>query len=325
MNPKVSIIIPNYNHAAFLRQRLDSVFNQTHQNFEVILLDDASTDNSLQIIEYYKNHEKVSHYIVNKVNSGSVFKQWIKGVKLAIGDYIWIAESDDFANINFLKETIAVLNEKKDSGMVFTDSIIVNENNIQTGIVSNNHFFEELKAQNYSINKFNLSTFLLKNLVILNASSVLFRKESLSKLDFQQLSDFKNTGDRFTYLSIAFVTNITFLDLPLNYMRLHKSNTTKINNKNGLIYKDRLNVLNYFLNDLLRLKINHKDLIIYLKKLYLPCIDCKYTNEIRKILLIYFKHGLLNFKQFTLLNAYSYLPRDILFVRKKIKRIIFKL
>ena len=67
---KVSIIVPNYNHSIFLQERLDSVFNQTYQNFEVIILDDCSTDDSCLILDKYKNHSKVSHCIFNKYNSG---------------------------------------------------------------------------------------------------------------------------------------------------------------------------------------------------------------------------------------------------------------
>ena len=51
--PQVSVIVPNYNHAPYLRQRLDSIFNQNFQDFEVIILDDCSTDNSKEIIEEY--------------------------------------------------------------------------------------------------------------------------------------------------------------------------------------------------------------------------------------------------------------------------------
>lgn len=52
-NPLVSVIIPNYNHARYLEQRLESVFNQTYQNFEVIFLDDCSTDNSVELVKEY--------------------------------------------------------------------------------------------------------------------------------------------------------------------------------------------------------------------------------------------------------------------------------
>ena len=97
----VSIIVPNYNHARFLPERLNSIFNQTFQDYEVILLDDASTDNSVEILNRYAANPKVSHFIVNQENSGSPFKQWKRGIDLARGEFVWIAESDDYSNTTF--------------------------------------------------------------------------------------------------------------------------------------------------------------------------------------------------------------------------------
>lgn len=112
MKPLVSVILPNYNHAAFLPERLDSIFNQTYSNFEVIILDDCSNDNSLQVLESYRNHPKVSHFIINTKNTGSPSKQWQKGFDLAKGEYIWIAESDDKAESDFLEKQVQVLNSQ---------------------------------------------------------------------------------------------------------------------------------------------------------------------------------------------------------------------
>ena len=72
--PKYSVIIPNYNHSKFLKKRIDSVVNQTYRDFEVIILDDNSKDDSVRIINSYKQNEKISHIIINTVNSGSTFK-----------------------------------------------------------------------------------------------------------------------------------------------------------------------------------------------------------------------------------------------------------
>lgn len=72
--PLVSIIIPNYNHAPFLKERIDSVLNQTYDNFEVIILDDKSTDNSKEVIEVYRSHPRISQIVYNEENSGSTFK-----------------------------------------------------------------------------------------------------------------------------------------------------------------------------------------------------------------------------------------------------------
>lgn len=107
--PLVSIIIPNFNHSRFLRERLESVFNQTFEDFEVILLDDASTDSSVEILEEYAKDPRVSHLVVNKENSGSPFRQWQRGIELSQGKYIWIAESDDSCDPDFLLTCVAMM------------------------------------------------------------------------------------------------------------------------------------------------------------------------------------------------------------------------
>src|SRR5438034_11203510 len=86
----VSVIIPNYNHARYLRKRIESVLTQTYQDFEVILLDDCSTDESRSIIGEYRIDPRV-RIELNEQNSGNTFKQWNKGVGLARGTYVWIA------------------------------------------------------------------------------------------------------------------------------------------------------------------------------------------------------------------------------------------
>lgn len=107
----ISVIIPNYNHAPYLKQRIDSVLNQTYTDMEVIILDDKSTDNSIEIIEQYRSHPKVVQIELNKQNSGTTFKQWQKGISLAKGEYIWIAESDDYADETFLEKVVGSINK----------------------------------------------------------------------------------------------------------------------------------------------------------------------------------------------------------------------
>ena len=78
--PKVTVVTPNYNHARYLPQRLDSILAQTYQDFELIILDNASTDNSREVIESYAKDPRVKA-IFNAKNNGSTFKQWKLGAK----------------------------------------------------------------------------------------------------------------------------------------------------------------------------------------------------------------------------------------------------
>jgi len=89
-------------HGRFLEERIQSVLCQSFQDFEIILLDDASTDDSKDVIEIYRANPKVSHICYNETNTGKPFLQWKLGMELARGSLIWIAESDDVAKPEFL-------------------------------------------------------------------------------------------------------------------------------------------------------------------------------------------------------------------------------
>lgn len=130
--PFFSVIIPNYNHAPYLHERIDSVLNQTFTDFEVILLDDKSQDDSRDILCSYQNNPHVAHIVLNDQNSGSTFKQWHKGFELSRGKYIWIAESDDFADVHFLQTAYDVIHKKENVTLVYFKSNIVDSNSTIT-------------------------------------------------------------------------------------------------------------------------------------------------------------------------------------------------
>ena len=126
-NPTVSVIVPNYNHQAFLKQRLDSILNQTYQDFEMLLLDDCSPDNSRDILEAYAEEDDRITCHFNEVNSGSTFAQWNKGVALAKGEFIWIAESDDYCDSTLLEKLVSKMELDEKLGIAFAQSYIVDE------------------------------------------------------------------------------------------------------------------------------------------------------------------------------------------------------
>ena len=126
-NPLISVIVPNYNHARYLRKRLDSITYQSYSNIEIILLDDASTDDSREILADYAANDSRIHCHYNEKNSGSPFRQWQKGIDLACGKYIWIAESDDFADLNFLETLVQKLEKNPTVGLAYCSSWQVDE------------------------------------------------------------------------------------------------------------------------------------------------------------------------------------------------------
>lgn len=127
MPPKVSVIVPNYNHARYLKARIGSILNQTFQDFELILLDDCSTDNSAELLQSYADNPHISHIVLNDRNTGSPFLQWQKGIGLAQGEYVWIAESDDTAQPDFLSTTVAVLDRHPQAALCYTGSRLIDE------------------------------------------------------------------------------------------------------------------------------------------------------------------------------------------------------
>jgi glycosyltransferase involved in cell wall biosynthesis len=217
----VSVIIPNYNHARFLHQRIDSVLNQTYQNFEVIILDDCSTDNSRTVIDSYRNHPKVSHILYNKTNSGSTFMQWQKGFELAKGDWIWIAESDDYASELFLERVAEKISLHPNAGVVKTASKWVDENNnvlMEEDIEG--RFPHPIKGAEF-IKKYMLTA---NNLY--NASAIVFKKESGIKCLNKEVVGMKYSGDWMFWTKILLLTDIYILSDKLNFFRKHGSNVT---------------------------------------------------------------------------------------------------
>ena len=128
--PKVSVIVPNYNHEPFLPRRLDSIYGQTYKNIEVILLDDCSSDQSRSLLDQYAaTHPEITRKLYNDENSGSAFRQWAKGIKAATGDLVWIAESDDFCDEHFLEVLVRCF-EDEAVLLAYAKSTFVDKNEV---------------------------------------------------------------------------------------------------------------------------------------------------------------------------------------------------
>jgi glycosyltransferase involved in cell wall biosynthesis len=230
--PLVSVIIPNYNHAPYLKQRIDSVLDQTYQNYEVIILDDKSTDESLDIIETYRSHPKVVLIEYNEVNSGSTFRQWKKGLDLAKGEWIWIAESDDVADERFLEKSA---HNFKGTDLIYCNSNIIDENGDPIELYGFTNMPYKLSysdfQQNFVIKGHEfVEKWLTADNFIPNASAVLFKRSLLNmailKRDiFKDITQMKLMGDWYFWIILAHhSTYLAYLEEPLNHFRNHSNN-----------------------------------------------------------------------------------------------------
>jgi glycosyltransferase involved in cell wall biosynthesis len=253
----VTVIVPNYNHATFLQQRLDSIFNQTYQNFEVILLDDKSTDNSVEILREYAKNPKVSHFVENEENSGSTFKQWKKGLSLAKGEYIWIAESDDYAELNFLEEMIKPFEQNQKLALVYCRLYFVFFN-------TRDNKWEAFSFSNFGFDTdelFEGKDFIIKYLrfanAMPNASGILVKtKDLLNALD-SQVMQMKYAGDWLCWNKICENNQIYFSNKKLSYFRNHPNTTRNITNYDKEIKRIEENLLVVkFANQMTKTKFN---------------------------------------------------------------------
>lgn len=219
-----SIIVPNYNHAQYLEHRLQSIFNQKYQNFEVILLDDCSTDESREILFRYSDHPKVSHIIFNKENSGNTFSQWNKGISFASGEFIWIAESDDFCEPDFLEKSIEVHLANPEISLSFCQSHMVNSfGKIIGNWISQTTEFKRPFTDDFVMdgNKF-IEEYLINKNVIPNVSGVLFKRKGFAKITPLSFKPFlKYNADWFYYIQLICNSKVAFLSESLNHFRYH--------------------------------------------------------------------------------------------------------
>ena len=245
---KVSAIIPNYNYANYIVDRIDSVLKQNYPVYELIILDDASSDNSEQVIldkiEKVKNEkpELSIKYIPNEKNSGNVFKQWAKCFEVAEGDYVWICEADDLCSKYFLNTVMRGFNDQ-DVILSYSESLAIDENdkvfkkNLRDWIdIYNTGKWNE----NYIANGVDeLDSTLCINNTIANVSGVVFKNDK--NIDFKtylkKAQDFVLAGDWYFYSKVLLHGKIAYFKDSLNYHRMHSGSVTNTTD-NFIHYKE---------------------------------------------------------------------------------------
>lgn len=238
---KISVVVPNYNYSNYLYQRVYSILNQNYKIHELIILDDASKDNSLFYIKQIE--QKISGFVnvkvvVNDINSGNAFSQWQKGINLATGDYVWVAEADDYAKKNFLNEVVSPLKKNNNIVISYADTGFIDSNGYitknslvdQIDILKTNHW--NASYVNKGISEINCYSYL--NCTIPNVSGTIIKKGNYDEI-FESAKKFHQSGDWFTYLNILNLGDISFINKTLNYYRVHGNNISQTFDKKAHI------------------------------------------------------------------------------------------
>ena len=237
--PSISIIVPNYNHEQFLDERINSILTQSFQDFELILLDDASTDNSKNIISKYSTDPHVSIIDFATKNSGKPFSQWYKGVSYAKAEWIWIAESDDTANKYFLETLLSAADKYPSAGLIYSHlqwinsdgELLYSQDDLDNICFYNGDDFAKTK--------------LLFSTTIFNVSSCIFKKEVYNQINHQLYTHMKMCGDYYLYTLFSQITDIVEVGNVLDSYRVHNNNTSIVLSRRGSHWKEQMPILDF--------------------------------------------------------------------------------
>lgn len=211
--PKISVIIPTYNREDFICETIQSVLNQTYKDFEIIVIDDGSTDNTKKRLEPYLSKIKL---IDQKNHERAISRN--KGVKNSTGEYIAFLDSDDLWTKDKLEKQVEVLENKKDIILVYGQCLRINENSKKIKIAKrqtegfSGNVFEKLLFRNFIASP----TPLIRRKIFENTPG--FKTKYIPYEDWEYWIRLSLLGDFF------------FIPKPLAYYRIHPEQSVKLTN-----------------------------------------------------------------------------------------------
>ena len=233
--PEVSVIITSYNHERFLPEAIESVLNQTFEDLELIIIDDASTDSSRQIIEEFKEKDNRIRTIYHDKNMG-ITRTYKDAIEATEGKFIGGLASDDAWINDKLEKQLKIL--KKDENLiVWSDGLIIDSKSRPTG----EKFTQIYKSDDKSGYLFEK---LLKNNFILSTSTI-FKKDKLMEIKIDE--HLKYLSDHKLYVDLSYKCKFYFIEEPLVKYRLHGNNTIKTDAKGW--YNDYMSLNKYFFDN----------------------------------------------------------------------------
>jgi glycosyltransferase involved in cell wall biosynthesis len=215
MIKKISVIIPNYNYAQYLDQAIHSVLKQTYRNLELIVVNNGSTDNSLEVLDKYRNQI----ILIDQENLGQSGAR-NSGLSLAKGDLIAFLDADDFWEPNKLELQSELINDSTEL--------------VYSGIIQFSDPGDGSKQVLMPKYRGNCSSYFIDfpgaSIVLSGESTALFSRNLLERVgNFD--SELNSTAGWDFFRRCSRITNFEFVNQPLVNYRLHSSNMSKSNTK----------------------------------------------------------------------------------------------
>lgn len=267
--PLVSILCGCYNQSKFILESLVSINNQTYKNYEIIIWDDASTDNSVNIIENWiaKNTNKAITFIKHEKNVG-ICKSLNECFNVSKGKYIQMLALDDVLLPHKLEKHVEMLeNSSKKDALVFSDAYLIDDSSTsyQNNFISFHYHYLSLKSGNY------FDKLVRRNFI--PAMSVLLKREVIGDVGYWDEN--LNFEDHDMWLRIAKKYDFLFDEKISVKYRMHENNSHK-----------KID----FVKPIFYLLSKHLDKIIVQKKLHLYLQEKYMVSELTDEQIIFFKH-----------------------------------
>lgn len=212
MNSLVSVIIPTYNRAHYIREAVESVLAQSYKNFEIIVVDDGSTDGTEEVLHPYRDSIR---YFYQENQGASAARNL--GIKNARGKYIAFLDSDDFWLPEMLEVQVGYLEAHPEAGMVHADFLILDEGSNNPGPRKRTH--SRPKPSGYIFPELFIENAVMNVCVIVRRASL----EVTGLFD----PEFRRAEDYHLWLRIARHFPIAYINRPLGICRRHAGNTNR--------------------------------------------------------------------------------------------------
>ena len=241
-NPKISVIIPLYNHEKYINEAVYSVLEQTFSDFELIIINDGSIDRSEEIVKQIKDERIKYYYQENKGAHNTINR----GIKLAKGQYIAILNSDDMYHSSRLEESLKIFEDDPSVDAVFSQLEFIDTQGVFIQFIKGiEDYLLLLNPTSEYESEGSIILDLLAGNFLVTTSNLICRKKV-----FEKIGLFKNlryTHDYEFFLRLCYNFKVYIIDMPLLKYRIHRDNTIK-ENETETHFELGLVLSNFFLN-----------------------------------------------------------------------------